>query len=182
MTYISSAQLIRVNDHFQATNATICGDVKIGRDVSVWFGATIRGDVAPITIGNRTNIQELCCLHCDDNVPLIIGDEVTVGHGAIVHCSTVGDGTLIGMGAIVLNDCKIGKNCLIAAGAVLSPGTVVPDGMVAMGIPGKVVRPVKDKELEYIRNNMNHYVALAHEHAEHPEKYYKLPQLADAQN
>jgi len=174
MTYVSNAQLIRVAHHFQATNATICGDVTLGDDVSIWFGATIRGDVAPIHIGRRTNIQELACLHCDDGVTLDIGEEVTIGHGAVVHCASVGDGTLIGMKAVVLNDCKIGKNCLIAAGAVVSPGTVVPDGMVVMGVPGKVCRQVREKELEYIRNNMAHYVELAHDHAEHPEKYYKI--------
>lgn len=173
MTYISNAKMIRVAAHIQATNASICGDVTLGEDVSVWFGATIRGDVAPIRIGKRTNIQELSCLHCDDGVPLEIGEEVTIGHGAIVHCSTVGDGTLIGMGATILGNCKIGKNCLIAAGAVLSPGTVVPDGMVVMGIPGKIARPVKDKEADYIRNNMAHYVKLSKDHADHPEKYYK---------
>lgn len=173
MTYISNAQMIRVGGHVQATNATLCGDVTLGDGVSVWFGATIRGDVAPIRIGARTNIQELACLHCDDGVPLDIGEDVTIGHGAVVHCSSVGQGTLIGMKAVVLNDCKIGKNCLIAAGAVLSPGTEVPDGMVVMGIPGKICRPVKEREADYIKNNCAHYVELSQDHADHPEKYYK---------
>lgn len=171
--YISHARMQRVADFYQATNATICGDVTIGEDTSIWFGVTIRGDVAPITIGRRTNIQELCCLHCDSGEPLVIGDEVTIGHGAVVHCSSVGDGALIGMKAVILGKAVIGRNAIVAAGCVVSPGTVVPDGMVIMGVPGKVVRPVREGELEHTRKNMEHYVELAREHATEPGKFYR---------
>jgi carbonic anhydrase/acetyltransferase-like protein (isoleucine patch superfamily) len=171
--YKSNARMERVGSHFQATDAVICGDVTIGTDASFWFQTVARGDVAPIKVGNRTNIQEHCVLHCDTGKPLEIGDDCTVGHGAIVHCSKVGNRTLIGMKAVLLGDCVVGDDCVIAAGAVLSPGTVVPNGQVAMGIPAKVVRPIKAGELDFIRINGGHYVELAREHSQHPEKYYK---------
>ena len=163
----------QVDQHFQATNATICGDVSIGPDVSFWFGSTVRGDVAPITIGPRSNIQELACLHVDDDVPLEIGADVTIGHGAVVHCKSIGDGTLIGMKAVLLGGAVIGKNCLVAAGCVVSPNMVVPDGMLIVGVPGKVARALKESELAYMKSNNSHYVTLAREHAEHPEKFYR---------
>ena len=171
--YRSNARMERVDRHYQATDAVICGDVTIGTDVSFWFQTVARGDVAPITIGDRTNIQEHCVLHCDTGKPLVIGQDVTIGHGAIVHCSKVGDRCLIGMKAVLLGDCVIGNDCVIAAGAVLSPGTVVPDGMVAMGIPAKVVRPIKDAERHFVRENGAHYIELAREQSEHPEKWYR---------
>lgn len=171
--YKSNARMERVGHHFQAADAVICGDVTIGADSSFWFQTVARGDIAPIRVGARTNIQEHCVLHCDAGKPLDIGDDVTVGHGAIVHCSKVGNRSLIGMKAVLLNDCVIGDDCVIAAGAVLSPGTVVPDGHVAMGIPAKVVRPIREAEREYIRVNSRHYADLAREHVEHPEKMYR---------
>jgi carbonic anhydrase/acetyltransferase-like protein (isoleucine patch superfamily) len=171
--YRSNARMEKVDQHYQATDAVICGDVTIGKDVSFWFQTVARGDVAPIKIGARTNIQEHCVLHCDTGKPLQIGEGVTIGHGAIVHCSKVGDRCLIGMKAVLLGDCVIGNDCVIAAGAVLSPGTVVPDGMVAMGIPAKVVRPIKDAEREFVRVNGEHYIELAHEQATHPQKWYR---------
>lgn len=163
----------RVDAHYQASDAVICGDVTIGEDSSFWFQSVARGDVAPIRIGRRTNIQEHCVLHCDTGKPLEIGDDVTIGHGAIVHGSRVGNRTLIGMKAVVLGECVVGEDCIIAAGAVLSPGTVVPDGQVAMGIPAKVVRPVRPAEREFNARNCAHYIELAREHADHPEKYYR---------
>ena len=171
--YRSNARMQRVDNHFQATDAVICADVTIGKDCSFWFQTVVRGDVAPISIGDRTNIQEHCVLHCDSGKPLDIGPDVTIGHGAVVHGSKVGRGSLIGMKAVILGECVVGEECIIGAGAVLSPGTIVPDRMVVMGVPGKVVRPVKDSELEWIRNNCNHYVELANEHATHAEKFYK---------
>lgn len=171
--FISNARLLRIDQHFQATNATICGTVEIGPDASFWFGSTVRGDVAKIIIGPRSNIQELACLHVDDDVPLEIGADVTIGHGAVVHGKSVGDGTLIGMKAVLLSGVVIGKNCLVAAGCVVSPNTVVPDGMMIVGVPGKVLRPVKESELAYMRSNCAHYVELARDHADHPEKYYQ---------
>jgi carbonic anhydrase/acetyltransferase-like protein (isoleucine patch superfamily) len=171
--YRSNVRMQRVDQHFQATDAAICGEVAIGADTSFWFQTVARGDIAPIRIGCRTNIQEHCVLHCDTGKPLDIGDDVTIGHGAIVHCSKVGNRTLIGMNAVLLTDCVIGEDCIIGAGAVLSPGTIVPSGQVAMGIPAKVVRAVRQAELDSIKENCAHYVQLAREHADHPEKMYR---------
>ncbi|MEA2710383.1 MAG: hypothetical protein QOF78_2984 [Phycisphaerales bacterium] len=148
-------------NYFRAHNATLTGDVTIGEGASFWFNAVVRGDVAPITIGRRVNVQDGACVHCDTDVPNVIGDDVTIGHGAIVHGMSVGSGSLIGMGATVLGRTQIGRECLIAAGAVVPPGLKVPDGMVVMGVPGKIVRPISDAELEYMRWLTTHYVELA---------------------
>ena len=172
-TYKSNGRLERVDQHYQASDAILCGDVTIGQDCTFWFQTVARGDVAPISIGKRTNVQEHVCLHCDSGKPLSIGDDVTIGHGAVVHCSKIGDRVLIGMHATILGECVVGNDCVIAAGAVLSPGMVVPDGHVAMGVPAKVVRPIKDAEREFIRKNAAHYIELARDHVDHPEKYYR---------
>jgi carbonic anhydrase/acetyltransferase-like protein (isoleucine patch superfamily) len=124
-------------------------------------------------LGNRVNVQENTVIHCDTGRPMEIGDEVTIGHGAIVHGVKIGKGALIGMGAILLGESVIGEGAIVAAGAVVSPGTVVPPGQVVMGVPGKVVRPVRDAEREHAVQNMLHYVELAREHADHPEKFYR---------
>jgi carbonic anhydrase/acetyltransferase-like protein (isoleucine patch superfamily) len=150
--------------YFRPENCTIVGDVRIGEFSSVWFGAVIRGDVAPVLIGKRVNVQDNAVVHCDTGVANVIEDDVTIGHGAIVHGKCVGRGSLIGMGATVLSRAKIGAGCLIAAGAVVPPDLEVPDGMVVMGVPGKIVRPVKAEEAEYMQWLTSHYVALAEEY------------------
>ena len=147
--------------YFLAHNATLTGDVTIGEDASFWFNAAVRGDVAPITIGKRVNVQDGACIHCDTGVPNVIADDVTIGHGAIVHGMFVGQGSLIGMGAKLLGRTQIGRECLVAAGAVVPPGLEVPDGMVVMGVPGKIVRPVKEAELKYMRWLTTHYIEVA---------------------
>lgn len=149
---------------FYAHNATLTGEVHIGELASFWFNAVVRGDVAPITIGRRVNVQDGAVVHCDTGVPNVIEDDVTIGHGAIVHGTHVGAGSLIGMGATLLSRTRIGRECLIAAGATVPPGLEVPDGMCVMGTPGKIVRPVKEKELEYMRWLTTHYVELAEKH------------------
>ncbi len=146
---------------FHAHNSTVVGDVTVGDLVSFWFNAVVRGDVAPVVIGPRTNVQDGAVIHCDSGVANIIGADVVIGHGAIVHGKAVGDGSLIGMGATVLGQSVIGKRCLIAAGAVVPPGLVVPDEMVVMGVPGKIVRPVKAEEFAYMAGLARHYVVLA---------------------
>ncbi len=146
---------------FRASSAVLVGDVTAGDQSSFWFGAVVRGDVAAVRIGRRSNVQDNAVVHCDTGVPNVIGDDVVIGHGAVVHGKQVGDGSLIGMGATVLSRTVIGKGCLIAAGAVVPPDLVVPDGMVVMGVPGKIVRPVKPEELEYMRWLRGHYVELA---------------------
>ena len=155
----------RLNGYLKAFSALVTGDVTIGEDASLWFNAVVRGDVAPITIGRRTNVQDGAVIHCDSGVPNVIEDDVTIGHRAVVHGAFFGRGSLVGMGAILLGGTKIGSECLIAAGAVVPPGLVVPDRMVVMGVPGKVVRPVKEDELAYMRWLITHYVELARKHA-----------------
>jgi carbonic anhydrase/acetyltransferase-like protein (isoleucine patch superfamily) len=149
---------------FCPDNCTIVGDVSIGEGSSVWFGTVIRGDVAPVIIGKRVNLQDNAVVHCDSGVANTIEDDVTIGHGAIVHGKHVGGGSLIGMGATVLSRSVIGKECLIAAGAVVPPDMAVPDRMVVMGVPGKIVRAVKPEELEYMQWLTKHYGELALEY------------------
>lgn len=123
---------------FVADNATVRGSVTLGANSSVFFGAVLRGDRAPITIGAGTNIQDNCVVHVDYDHPVTVGENVTVGHGAILHGCTVGDNTLIGMGAIVLNGAKVGSNCLIGAGALVPQNVEIPDGSLAFGSPTKI--------------------------------------------
>jgi carbonic anhydrase/acetyltransferase-like protein (isoleucine patch superfamily) len=147
--------------YFLAHNATLAGEVTIARDASFWFNAVVRGDVAPVSIGKRVNVQDGAVVHCDTGVANVIADDVTIGHGALVHGMYVGQGTLIGMGAKVLGRTQIGRECLIAAGAVVPPGLEVPDRMVVMGVPGKIARPVTEEELKYMRWLTSHYIELA---------------------
>lgn len=151
---------------FVAHNATVAGDVRLGQQVSVFFGAVIRAEKDAIIVGDKTNIQDLCVLHCDPGYPLIIGKGCTIGHGAIVHGCTIGDNTLIGMGAVVLNGARIGKNCLIGAGALVTGGTEIPDGSLAIGSPAKVRRAVSDAEVESNRNSAAYYCAESLEYKE----------------
>ena len=148
-------------NYFKARSSIITGDVTIGELCSFWFNAVVRGDVAPITIGRRTNVQDGAVIHCDTGVPNVIGEEVVIGHGAIVHGARVGDRCLIGMGATLLSQTRLGNECFVAAGTVVPPGLEVPDGMMVMGVPGKIVRPVSEKEREYMRWLARHYVELA---------------------
>ena len=143
---------------FIAPSATVMGDVTVGADSSVFFCAVARSEFVPIVIGQRTNIQDNCVLHADPGLPMTIGDGVTVGHGAILHSCTVGDNSLIGMGAIVLNGAAIGQNCIVAAGALVPQGMVVPDGSLVMGSPAKVRRSVTDQEIEGNRRSAEIYV------------------------
>lgn len=146
---------------YRAYNATITGDVEIDEGTSLWFNAVIRGDVAPIRVGRRVSIQDGVVIHADHQEPNVLGDDIIIGHGAIVHGREIGSGTLIGMGATVLGRTFIGKECLIAAGCVVPPGMKVPDRSLVMGVPGKIVRPVAEKDIEYIQSLVAHYVSLA---------------------
>lgn len=140
-----------------AKGAIVLGDVSIGEKSSIWYHATVRADAASITIGDYTNIQDNCVLHTDLGKPLAIGDYVTVGHSAVVHCRSIGDGSLIGMGAMLLTDAVIGKNCIIGAGALILQGMVIPDGSVVMGQPGRIKRQVREEEMEANRDNAIFY-------------------------
>ena len=140
--------------------AVVVGDVKLGENCSVWYNAVIRADEDAIVIGDGTNIQDNAVLHVTTGLPLTLGRNVTVGHGAILHSCAVGDDSLIGMGATVLDGAVIGKGCLIAAGAVVTPRSVIPDGSMVMGAPAKVKRPLTDEERADIVRNAQVYVAL----------------------
>ena len=139
--------------------AAVVGDVTFGPDCSVWFNAVIRGDGKPITLGRGCNVQDCAVLH-SDVCPTVLGDHVTVGHGAIVHGCTVGEDTVVGMGAIVLNGARIGKDCMVGAGAVVTGKTDAPDGSLLVGNPAKVVRPLTGEEIAGLRENAEHYIEL----------------------
>ncbi len=154
----------KLNDVYIHTNTHISGNVTLGKNTNIWPYASIRGDVAPITVGEGTSVQDQVTLHCRFGIPLTIGDNVVIGHQACVHCAIVGDGTMIGIGATVLDEAVIGKNCLIAAGAVVRPGTIVPDGTMMAGVPAKVIRPVTPDELAGIKKIATRYIQLAKDH------------------
>lgn len=151
---------------YVASTAVVCGDVRIGRDVSFWFGSVVRGDVAPITVGPGTNVQDNAVIHCDKGIPNVIGRNVTIGHAAVVHGAEVGDGSLIGMAATLLGQSVIGRECLVAAGAVVPPRMVVPDRTLVAGVPARIVREVSETDLAYLRRLPPHYVKLARQYAE----------------
>ena len=153
-------------DAWVAPGAVIVGDVELGAGASVWYNCVLRGDVNWIRVGPRTNIQDQSVLHVSrDGFPCELGAEVTVGHRAVVHGCRVGDGALIGIGAIVLDGAEIGAEALVGAGAVVTPGTVVPEGMLAVGIPARVVRPLRAEEREEQRRRALEYVENARVHA-----------------
>lgn len=144
-----------------APGVVVLGDVTIGDEASIWFNAVIRGDSERIVIGSRTNVQDLCLLHADPGYPCIIGESVTLGHGAIVHGATVEDDCLIGMRAVVMNGARIGAGSIVGVGAVVTEGTVIPPNSLVLGTPGKVVRATEARDLERIRRAADHYVAAA---------------------
>jgi carbonic anhydrase/acetyltransferase-like protein (isoleucine patch superfamily) len=141
-------------------NVSVIGDVEIGENSSVWFGAVIRGDVCNVKIGNNSNIQDNAVIHVNYNMPSIIGDFVTVGHSAIIHGATIGDFVIVGMGAIVLDGAKVGRDVIIAAGSLVPPRMEIPDGVMVMGVPAKIVRTLRDEEIEHIKKNALDYVEL----------------------
>jgi carbonic anhydrase/acetyltransferase-like protein (isoleucine patch superfamily) len=141
-----------------ADSAQVMGNVELGDDASVWFGAVIRGDTEVIRIGKRTNIQDASVLHADVGKPLTIGDDVTVGHKVMLHGCTIGDGSLIGIGAVVLNGARIGKGCLVGAGALVTEGKEFPDGSMIIGSPAKVVRELNAEQRKGLLMSAAHYV------------------------
>ncbi len=149
---------------FIAPGAIVLGDVRIGRDASLWYCCVARGDVERISIGEESNIQDLCMLHADPGAPCVIGPRVTVGHRAIVHGCVVEESCLIGMGAIVLNGARIGRGSVVGAGALVTEGTEIPPGSLVLGVPGKVVRQVDEEMLGRIDHAWKHYVDQARRH------------------
>ena len=144
-----------------ADSAQVIGNVHLGPDSSVWFGAIARGDTDSITVGRGTNIQDHSVLHADPGMPLVIGDNVSVGHQVMLHGCTVGDGSLIGIGAVVLNGARIGKNCLVGAGALVTEGKEFPDGTMILGSPAKAVRQLSPEQIAGMDYTAKHYVANA---------------------
>lgn len=149
---------------FIADSADIIGQVCLGSDVSVWFGVVVRGDNEPVTIGERSNIQENCVLHTDPGFPLVTGSNVTVGHQATLHGCTIGDSSLIGMGAIVLNGAVIGKQSIVAAGSLITAGQRFPDQTLIMGSPAKVFRVLNEQELIELNKSAERYVIRAQQY------------------
>jgi carbonic anhydrase/acetyltransferase-like protein (isoleucine patch superfamily) len=156
---LGEKKLITSNDDFWVEpNAVEIGSVVLKANASVWFGATLRGDNDPITIGENSNIQDGCVCHTDDSMPLNVGDNVTVGHMVILHSCSVGNNSLIGMGSTVLNNAKIGNNCLVGANTLITEGKEFPDNSMIMGSPGKVVRELTEMEVNLINLSALHYV------------------------
>jgi carbonic anhydrase/acetyltransferase-like protein (isoleucine patch superfamily) len=164
---------VRLGDHeptvdeggWVAPGAHVIGQVSMGPRASVWYGASVRGDMGTIAIGEGSNVQDNATLHADPGFPVRVGAGVTIGHNAVVHGCTVEDDCLIGMGAIVLNGAVVGAGSLVAAGAVVSQGMKVPPGSLVAGVPAEVKRPLRSEELEHIRANAAAYVALAEQHS-----------------
>lgn len=144
-------------DFWIAPDANVIGQVIVGDAASIWFGCTLRGDNEPIVIGDGSNVQENCVMHTDIGYPLTIGANCTIGHKAMLHGCTIGEQSLIGMGATVLNGAKIGKHCLIGAGALIPEGKEIPDGSLVMGMPGKVVRQLDEGAIAGLLASARHY-------------------------
>ncbi len=161
--YNHSATMRSRDGFFYADNAVLVGDLSIAPEVNIWYGTILRGDDAPITIGRGTNLQDLTMVHADPGKPLDIEEFVTIGHRAIVHCVEVGAHSLIGMGAILMEDVVVGSESLIAAGAVVSPGTVIPPRSLVRGVPGRVVRETSEAERASILRASKKYIENAKE-------------------
>lgn len=156
---------------FIEDTAVVIGDVVIGEESSVWFQAVVRGDVHYIRIGSRTNIQDLCMLHVThDTHPLVVGDDVTVGHHVVLHGCTIKNRVLIGMGAIVMDGAVIGEDCIVGAGALVTERTIVPPRSLILGSPAKVKRPVTEQELAWIAESAQNYLAYAAQYMADPVK------------
>jgi len=141
------------------STARVIGDVEIGAESSVWFHTVVRGDVHHIRVGARSNIQDNSTVHVTaGRFPTLIGDDVTVGHAVVLHGCTIRDRSLIGIGAVILDRCEVGPDAMVGAGSLLAPGTVVPPGMLALGSPAKVVRPLRDGEVAHLLESARNYV------------------------
>ena len=150
---------------FVAANATVLGDVTLGRGVNIWYGAVLRADEGALILGENSNVQDNAVLHCDPGGQVVLGKNVTVGHSAIVHGCTVGDNSLIGMHATILNHAVVGRNCIIGAGALVPEGMVIPDNSVAVGVPARVIKTIRDDQLAHNIENAKAYVEMGRQHA-----------------
>jgi len=150
--------LPRAGEYWIAPSASVIGDVVLKKNASVWFGAVLRGDTETLVLGEGSNVQDNSVLHADAGFPLTVGSGVTIGHMAMVHGAVIGDGSLIGIGAILLNGAQIGRNCIIGAGALVTEGKTIPDDSLALGSPARVVRRVTEAERAMLSGSALHYV------------------------
>jgi len=164
--------MIKENKVYIMESAEIVGNVKIGENSSVWNKAVIRGDESSIRIGKGTNIQDMCVIHSERHIPMAIGDNVTIGHSAVIHCRRVGSNCLIGMGAMLLDNVEIGEYSIIAAGTVVAENTKIASRSVVMGVPGKVVRETNDEDIKRIESAAQDYLRLSESH--HEGQYKKI--------
>jgi carbonic anhydrase/acetyltransferase-like protein (isoleucine patch superfamily) len=153
-------------DVFIAPGAHLIGQISLGDQASVWYNAVVRADLAPIRIGRRSNIQDNCVFHVESGRPCTLGDDVTVGHSAVIHAATIGHNVLIGMKAIVMSGAQIGDNCIIGAGALITEDQVIPPGTLVWGMPAKRSRPLTEAEIAAVRVSAERYIAYARFHAE----------------
>jgi len=160
------APILPAGFHWIADSADVTGNVEILEEASIWFGAVLRGDNERITVGRGSNIQENCVLHTDPGYPMVIGENCTIGHRAMLHGCTIGDNSLIGMGATLLNGAKVGKNCLIGACALITEGKEIPDNSLVLGAPGKVVRQLTDDDFARITRSAHAYTRKARQFAD----------------
>ncbi|MDB5696552.1 MAG: hexapeptide repeat-containing transferase [Sphingomonas bacterium] len=158
---LSGQSPVLAADCWIAPSSDVIGNVTIGDAASIWFGAVVRGDNAPIVIGPRSNVQDGAVLHSDPSIPLFIGADVTIGHMAMVHSCVIGDRSLVGIGAIVLAGARIGENCMIGAGALVTGRSVIPDGAMVVGQPGRVARMLSALEIDALQKSADSYVAKA---------------------
>ena len=166
---LGDKKLKTVDDNFWiAPNASVIGDVNLERDASIWFNAILRADNEPITIGEGSNVQDGAIIHTDPGYACNIGKKVTVGHMAMLHGCYIGDGSLIGIGSVVLNGAKIGRNCIIGSKALVTEGMEVPDGSMVLGIPGKIKKTLTEEEQSVVPLGAEHYI----------DNYKKYKQLA----
>ena len=154
---LEDKKLKNSGENWVAPNATIIGDITLERNSSIWFNVVLRGDIENIYIGEGSNVQDGSVLHTDPGYPLKIGKDVTVGHLVMLHGCTIGDKSLIGIGAVILNGAKIGKNCIIGANALITENKIIPDNSLVVGSPGKILRKVTNEEAKSIIDNATHY-------------------------
>jgi carbonic anhydrase/acetyltransferase-like protein (isoleucine patch superfamily) len=158
---LGERRVITHGEYWIAPGAHVIGSVILGHDVSIWFNSIVRGDNDLISIGDGSQVQDGCVLHTDAGYPMVLGTGVSIGHKSMIHGCTIGDGTLIGINSVILNGAKIGKNCLIGANSLITERKVIPDGVMVMGSPGKVVRELRPEEIKFLAQTANDYAARA---------------------